>query len=215
MSIWLPPEPGSAAAARRLGGEFAAGPPTLFLDRDGCLIHDRHYLADPAGVDLIDGVAEALHRAAAAGYQLIGLSNQSGIGRGCFSPAQLDAVMGRLHDLLAAAGARLDAMFYCPHAPEAGCDCRKPAPGLLYEAAVHFTWTSAASWVIGDKLADIDLALNNGLGAVLVRTGHGLREEIELLDRRARSEGDTADAGVRVVDDLPAAVELILAGLEP
>ena len=215
MSIWLPPEASSAAAARTQGGAIATGPPTLFLDRDGCLIHDRHYLADPAGVELIDGVAEALRRAAAAGYQLIGLSNQSGIGRGCFSQAQLDAVMGRLHDLLAAAGARLDAMFYCPHAPEAGCDCRKPAPGLLHEAAAHFAWASATSWVIGDKLADIELALNSGLGAVLVRTGHGLREERELVDRRARSEGGSTDADVKVVDDLLAAVDLILTGERP
>ena len=124
--------------------------PALFLDRAGVLIVDRDYLADPGGVEMVPGVPKALVQAAAAGYALIGLSNQSGLGRGRFGPAQLAAVMSRVDAELAGHGAELDAMYYCPHAPADQCRCRKPGPGLLEEAAASFEWPADRSWVIGD-----------------------------------------------------------------
>jgi len=174
--------------------------PTLFLDRDGVVIVEKDYLRDPGQVELFPGVTEALRRARDAGFLLIGVSNQSGLGRGQFTLADLDAVMTRLDALLGAAGVPLDAFFYCPHAPQDGCACRKPAPGLLAEAARHLAWDPARSWVIGDKISDVDLALGVGLRACLVRTGYGSQQERRLGERTA----------VLVADDLPAAVTAIL-----
>jgi histidinol-phosphate phosphatase family protein len=204
MSLWLPP------ARRDDTGSVATGEPrpALFLDRDGCLIEERHYLADPAAVTLLPGVGDALRRARTAGYLLIAVSNQSGLGRGRFTIAELEAVMARCDELLVAAGAGLDAYFYCPHAPADHCPCRKPALGLLAEAARRFAWDPRRSWVIGDKQSDVDLGIRAGIGALLVRTGYGSAEERRLAGRSARD-------AVTVVDDLSAAVAGILAGGAP
>jgi len=181
----------------------AAGPPapTLFLDRDGVLVLEKEYLRDAGQVDLHGGVGEALRTARAAGFRLVGVSNQSGLGRGIFTAADLDAVMRRLAALLAAEAAALDAFFYCPHVPEAGCACRKPATGLLEEARACLPWDPARSWVIGDKVSDVDLALRAGLRACLVRTGYGSQQERRLGER----------GPVLVADDLLAAVTAIVA----
>ena len=187
------------------GPVAAAAGPALFLDRDGVLLVDRHYLAEPEQVELIPGAGEALCRAREAGLRLVGVSNQSGLGRDRITAAQFTAVMERFDALLAGAGCPLDAFFYCPHAPEAGCRCRKPAPGLLEEAAAVVPFTAAGSWLVGDKLSDVDLALAAGLRPILVRTGYGAEQERGLGDR----------AGVLVRDDLPAAVEAILAEVSP
>ena len=197
MSLWLPSGtlPSPPAAAGR----------ALFLDRDGVIIDDAHYLRDPAGVRLLPGVASALGRARAAGWLLIGVSNQSGIGRGLYGEADFAAVQARVDAQLAAAGARLDALYYCPHAPAAGCRCRKPSPGLLEEAATRFGWRADLSWLVGDKIADVELALAARLGAALVRTGKGEGESARL----------PAGARVLVAADLAEAVARILAGERP
>lgn len=170
--------------------------PALFLDRDGVVIRDCHYLSDPDQVELLPGVADLFAAARAAGYLIIGLSNQSGIGRGLIAPEQFAAVTDRLVDLLAAVGARFDDFLYCPHAPDAGCACRKPRPGLLEEAAGRQPVDLARSWMVGDKTSDIALGRDAGLGAVLVRTGYGAASEGEVTDRW----GD--DDRVWIVDDL-------------
>jgi D-glycero-D-manno-heptose 1,7-bisphosphate phosphatase len=174
--------------------------PVLFLDRDGVVIVEKDYLHDVGQVELFPGVVEALRRARDAGFLLVGVSNQSGLGRGRFTLADLDAVMGCLDALLRAGGVPLDAFFYCPHTPEDGCTCRKPAPGLIEEATRHIAWDPARSWVIGDKISDVDMALGAGLHACLVRTGYGSQQERRLGERRP----------VLVADDLPAAVAAIL-----
>jgi len=184
-------------------GTLKSGP-ALFLDRDGVVIVDKDYLSDPEGVELVPGAAAAMARAARAGYLLIGLSNQSGLGRGRFGQAELEAVMARVDRELSRQGVALDAMYYCPHAPEAGCRCRKPGPGLLEEAAASFRWEAARSWVVGDKASDVELGRRHGLGAVLVGTGYGAGEAACV------SAGWPADPLVRQAADLAAAVELIL-----
>lgn len=191
MSRWPPLERAPAAPATPR--------PTLFLDRDGVIIVDRHYLDDPADVQLEAGVAAALRRARNCGYQLVGLSNQSGLGRGLFDTAAFAAVMARFDALLHAEGCALDAFFYCPHAPAARCACRKPAPGLLHEAARELAWEPARSAMVGDKLADVDLARGCGLHPILVRTGQGVAAEAALRER----------VGVTVCDDLAAAVSCL------
>jgi histidinol-phosphate phosphatase family protein len=178
--------------------------PTLFIDRDGVVIVDRDYLADPAGVELLPGVPAALRAAAAAGYALVGISNQSGVGRGRFGLAELESVMERVDRALAEAGAGLDAMYYCPHAPQDGCRCRKPAPGLLEEASAAFRWDAERSWVIGDKASDVELGRRLGLGAVLVATGYGAGEQARVAASRPNDER------VLYAADLAAAVGAIL-----
>lgn len=172
------------------------------MDRDGVIITDAHYARDPEQVQLIPGVAAALRRAREAGWRLIGLSNQSGIGRGIITLREFGSVQARMDAELAAGGAWLDALFYCPHAPEVGCRCRKPATGLLEEAARRFLWDHTASWLVGDKLVDIELALAARLRPVLVKTGQGADEAQKLA----------ADSPVLVMADLPAVVEHILGG---
>lgn len=178
--------------------------PVLFLDRDGVIIVDKDYLSDPDGVELVPGAAAAMAQAAAAGYLLIGLSNQSGLGRGRFGSAELAAVMARVELELSRHGVVLDAMYYCPHAPEDGCRCRKPGPGLLEEAALSFRWEAARSWVIGDKASDVELGRRHGLGAVLVNTGHGAAEAARMPAAWLH------DPFVRQAADLAAAVHLVL-----
>lgn len=183
-------------------------PRALFLDRDGVVIADRDYLADPDQVELLPGAAATIQAARAQGFLVIGVSNQSGIGRGLFTAEDLGRVMRRLDDLLAAAGTCFDGFYYCPHAPGEHCRCRKPAPGLFEEAEESCRWDPARSWVIGDKVSDMAFARRRGLGAVLVRTGYGAEQEPEVL-RRWKN-----DSRVMIEDNLPAAFAA-LSLLEP
>ena len=173
--------------------------PALFLDRDGVVIVDRDYLSDPAQVELIPGVVETMKAASAAGYLLIGVSNQSGLGRELFTIPELTGVMNRLDEMLARNGTGFDGFYYCPHAPGDHCECRKPKTGLLVEAAETCRWDSDASWVVGDKASDVVLARAGDMGAVLVRTGHGAayEQEVRLMGEK--------DSRILIADDLPAA----------
>ena len=193
MNVWRSPaEPVHAEA------------PVLFLDRDGVLVVDKHYLSDPAEVEIIRGVPAALARAREAGFRLVGVSNQSGLGRGMFDEAALAAVMERMDELLAAEGVELDAFYYCPHAPEDDCRCRKPRPGLLEEAGKTFRWDPRASWVIGDKVDDVCLGRGAGMGAIHVATGHGAGHRKRVLDTWG------ADPMVLIATDLPGAIATVL-----
>lgn len=128
--------------------------PALFLDRDGTIIVDVGYPRDPARVELLPGAAEAL-AALAPHAALVIVSNQSGLARGKFTAAEAAAVHARVVEVLAAAGVTLAGSFYCPHGPDDGCRCRKPAPGLLLEAAAALELDLSASIVIGDKPSDV------------------------------------------------------------
>lgn len=194
MAVWKEPE----------GRKSATPVPVLFLDRDGVLVREMDYLKDPDLVELLPGVAGALVRARAAGYLLVGLSNQSGIGRGYFSEEDFTRVMKKMDAMLAADGAPLDGFYYCPHGPQEGCTCRKPAAGLLREVERSTRWDASQSWVIGDKLSDVELALGNEMSAILVLTGHGPLE----VENVRRLYGH--DRRLQVADDLPAAVAAIL-----
>jgi len=147
---------------------------TIILDRDGTVIVDKHYLCDPAGVELLPGAASGLARLAGAGMGLYLASNQSGIGRGYFGEADQAAVHARLEEVLAGHGVRLSGAAHCPHAPEEACACRKPATGLWDALAAEHGLSPAASIMVGDKPADVSLGLNANLAAsVLVLTGKG------------------------------------------
>jgi D-glycero-D-manno-heptose 1,7-bisphosphate phosphatase len=197
MSLWLPEERREAG----VGNEGRDGR-ALFVDRDGVIIADADYPGNPAAVRLLPGSAAALARARSAGYLLIGVSNQSGIGRGYYGEADFAAVQRRVDAELAVAGGGLDALYYCPHAPEENCLCRKPRPGLLDEAATRFSWRVDRTWLVGDKLSDAELARTAGLRAALVLTGKGEARVCDL------PPGDP----VLVVADLAEAVSCLLSG---
>lgn len=187
------------------GNEGAARPTgrAVFFDRDGTLIEEAHYLADPDGVVLFEGAAAALRRLQEHGWRIVVVTNQSGIARGRLSEEQYEAVAGRLEALLALEGVALDASCHCPHHPEftGPCGCRKPAPGMLLAAARALQLDPQRCFMVGDKAADIEAGRAVGASAILVRTGYG----------RAVERSGALDERVPVVDSLVEAVDRILA----
>ncbi len=176
--------------------------PAIFLDRDGTLIRDCHYLAQPDDLELFPWTAAALRLLAEAGYALVMVSNQSGLARGLFDEAQLQAVQARLVENLAEADIVLDGLYHCPHHPDFGgpCDCRKPATGMVDRAVSELELELDGSWVLGDKADDMGLARAAGLRGILVRSGHGVAAELA-------GAGKDAEA---VVDDLLEAARFIV-----
>jgi histidinol-phosphate phosphatase family protein len=195
-SVAIPP----AAVAHRLRGELAArraGPlPTpgaaVLFDRDGTLVHDVPYNGDPALVDPVPGALAALTRLRAIGVPVGVVTNQSGIGRGTLSRDQVDRVNDRVEELLGP----FDTWQLCPHAPADGCDCRKPAPGLVLAAAAALGVPTARCVLIGDIGTDLAAARAAGARAVLVPTPVTRPEEVR--------------SAPAVAADLPSAVELAL-----
>jgi D-glycero-D-manno-heptose 1,7-bisphosphate phosphatase len=185
----------------------------VFLDRDGTLVDELGFLAHPGDLRLLPGAAEGVRLLNRAGWRAVVVTNQSGIARGLFGEGELAAVHARLREELARAGATLDGIHHCPHHPTEGapplrraCDCRKPAPGLLLEAARELGLELGASWTVGDSLRDLEAGERAGLaGGILVLTGKGPEE----LARHAHPES------VRTAPDLPAAVRAILAATPP
>ncbi len=139
----------------------------VFLDRDGTVIVDVGYLSDPDGVTFEPGAVDALRRFHLAGFGLIFVSNQSGIGRGLMTQAQSDAVHRRTLDLLAAEGIPVTGSYLCPHAPWDQCECRKHSLMLINRAAAEHAIDFSESWMIGDKKTDVDLGRAVGCRTVL------------------------------------------------
>lgn len=157
----------------RLAMQEGPSPRAALLDRDGTVIIDRHYLADPAGVDFVPGAIDGLRLLSAGGVILAIVTNQSGVGRGRITPQQLDAVHARIRTDLAANGIVLAGIYACPHHPDDGCDCRKPAPGLIRQATEELALSPGHIVVIGDRPADVDVAARTGTRSILVLTGEG------------------------------------------
>ncbi|HEX6909881.1 MAG TPA: HAD family hydrolase [Longimicrobium sp.] len=144
--------------------------PAVFLDRDGTIIADRHYLADPAGVELLPGAGPAIARLNGAGMCVVLATNQSGIGRGYFTQADYEAVHARLVEALAAHGARLDAAYHAPShedTDDPGAD-RKPGAGMFLRAARELGLDLARSWWVGDRVRDVQPAGRFGARGVLI-----------------------------------------------
>jgi D-glycero-D-manno-heptose 1,7-bisphosphate phosphatase len=141
----------------------------LFCDRDGTLIRDAHYARLPADVELLPAVAEGLSAARRRGFRIVVVSNQSGVGRGLISRDQFEAVHRRFVELLGAAGVDLDGAYYCLHAPDDGCSCRKPEPGLVLQAARELSLDVGRSYLVGDKPSD--LASGRAAGCRVVQFG--------------------------------------------
>lgn len=167
----------------------------VFLDRDGTVMEDRGYLSDPEGVRLLPGVSDALRRLRDAGFLLVIVTNQSGVARGLFDRACVDRVNARLRRQLQVEGVEIDGVYVCPHGPDADCACRKPAPGLLMEAARDLDIDLARSYMVGDKDSDAEAGREAGCRSILLATS-----------------GDDTGAGIaeaRVRDLLEAAVRIL------
>ena len=164
--------------------------PAVFLDRDGVLIEDAHYVGTPARTRLLPGAAEAVAALNRAGWAVVVVTNQAGVARGYFPAAAVEAVHAFLAEQLAGYGARIDGFYFCPHHPEgdvaeyrARCECRKPAPGMLRAAAADLGLDPARSWMVGDRETDLEAGAAAGCRTVLVRTGYGAGVDATALDR--------------------------------
>jgi D-glycero-D-manno-heptose 1,7-bisphosphate phosphatase len=174
--------------------------PAVFVDRDGTIMTERAYLADPAGVELVPGALEALADLRAAGFALVTVTNQSGIARGLYSELDYHAVAGRLTTVLGEGGVVVDRTEYCAHHPEVTgpCNCRKPGTGMYLHAAAELGLAPERSFFIGDKATDVLPAVELGGQGILVRTGYGRDQEAGV------------PTGTWIADDLRGAADLIL-----
>ncbi len=149
----------------------AASDKVAILDRDGTIVIDRGYLHDPAGLEFEAGAAEGLKWLHDHGYRLIVITNQSGVGRGYFPAERVCAMNARLQRMVEDIGARLAGIYYCPHAPDHGCACRKPALGLLHQAAAELNFDPAAAVIIGDKASDMEFGRRAGAKTIMIGAG--------------------------------------------
>lgn len=176
----------------------------VFLDRDGTINVEKEYLYRIEDFEFVPGAEDAVRRLNDAGFMVVVVTNQSGVARGYYTEEDVETLHRYVAARLDAYGARVDAWFYCPHHPDGRgsyalpCDCRKPLPGMLREAAKRYDIDFAGSYMIGDKLADVEAGLAAGCTPILVKSGYGAQEEARL------------PGGCRVCDDLLAAVESIV-----
>jgi histidinol-phosphate phosphatase family protein len=145
----------------------------VILDRDGTIVVDAGYLDDPQQLRYLPGAVQGLRRLHRAGHPLVVISNQSGVGRGLFTLERLEAINQRFRAMLAEDGAPLAGLYFCPHSPEAGCDCRKPNTRLIRQAAEALGFELRDAIVIGDKSSDIELGKRVGATTILVASGSG------------------------------------------
>jgi D-glycero-D-manno-heptose 1,7-bisphosphate phosphatase len=170
----------------------------VLCDRDGTINVEKHYLSDPDQLQLLPFAASGLRQMAMMGLGLVVVTNQSAIGRGMFGSDRLNVIHDRLRELLRVEGVELDGIYHCPHIPEDSCACRKPAPGMIEQAALDLGFEPEGSFFIGDKTCDIDAGHAAKTTTLLVRTGYGLEHE---ADEACRPDF--------VVDDLAAAANVI------
>ena len=177
----------------------ASGKPrAVLLDRDGTIAVEKHYVSDPNELELIPGAGDAIRRLGEHGLLVAVVTNQSAIGRGYFDAMRLEQIHARLLELLAAEGAVVHGVYVCPHAPNEGCDCRKPNTGLLRKAASELSFDLSNAFMVGDKAADIEAGRRSGATTILVKTGYG---EATILQDNVRPDF--------VVSDISKAASLI------
>lgn len=173
----------------------------VILDRDGVINFDSdQFIKNPDEWKPIPGSLEAIARLNQAGFRVVVASNQSGVGRGLFDMATLNAIHDKMHKLLAQYGGRIDALFFCPHTADDKCACRKPKPGMLAEIAQRYSQTLAGVAAVGDSLRDLQAAEKAGAQPILVRTGKG---------EKTREAGGIPP-NTLVFSDLAEAVECII-----
>jgi D-glycero-D-manno-heptose 1,7-bisphosphate phosphatase len=184
--------------------------PAVFLDRDGTLIEAIHYLADPALVRLLPGVAEALKLLCDAGFACVVVTNQSGVGRGIITLEQLTLIHQEMTRRLAEAGAALDGVYWCTHLPKLDDKTviehvdRKPGPGMLLRAAGDLNLNLAESWIVGDQLGDMLAGRNAACkGGILVRCGYDLTAALDALGHDWPAADDLLAAANMIINRSP------------
>ncbi|HOW72047.1 MAG TPA: HAD family hydrolase [Phycisphaerae bacterium] len=199
------------------------GKPAVFWDRDDTLIADPGYLNHPDQVRLIPGAAEALRRTTAAGFENVVITNQSGVARGLIDEPTLKSIHERVHTLLAEAGARLDAIYYCPFLPgdeavvpeyRQDSDLRKPKPGMLLKASLERKIELVASWMIGDSLRDTQAGRSAGCRTILLRNGKAAASE-QPKDTSVDFTANTLSEAVDIVLKHTRKAEKTAASVEP
>lgn len=170
------------------------------LDRDGTINEEVGHLDDPDDLRLIPGSADAIRRLQALGLGIVVVTNQANVGRGLLEPADLERIHARLREMLAAEDAEVDAILHCPHAPEDGCRCRKPAPGMALDAAERFGFDPRDAFVVGDHAGDVGMGRAIGATTFLVLTGHGTEEQV-----KAGGDADHVAVDLAAVADIIAA----------
>jgi D-glycero-D-manno-heptose 1,7-bisphosphate phosphatase len=185
--------------------------PAVFFDRDGTLSREIGYVNHLSRFEPFPFAVDAVRAVNAANRLAVVVTNQAGVARGYFPESLIEKVNRVLLDRATSSGARIDAIYYCPHHPSAGsppyrkeCDCRKPKPGMLHRAAKELDIDLSKSWVVGDRKGDLELAWNVGARACLVKTGYGLGE-IEYWMAGWKRQPDliaenALDAALRIVE---------------
>jgi len=151
--------------------------PAIFIDRDGTLIEEVNFLSRVEDLRLFDFTADSITRLKLAGFLVIVITNQSGIGRGIFEEADMHAIHDEIQERLPH---EIDGFYYCPHLPNEDCTCRKPGLGMIEAACSDFDIDLSSSWMIGDKKIDVEAGFNAGIGTAMVMTGYGSRQVAQL-----------------------------------
>jgi D-glycero-D-manno-heptose 1,7-bisphosphate phosphatase len=172
----------------------------VILDRDGVINQDSDaYIKSPDEWKPIAGSLEAIAKLTQSGFHVVVATNQAGVGRGLFDMATLNAIHDKMHRAVGQAGGRIDAVFYCPHAQEANCNCRKPKPGLLEEIGHRFNTSLKGLPCIGDALRDLEATAAVGGRPILVLTGKGKKTRLETLPADTLVYADLAEAAKSLV----------------
>ncbi len=152
----------------------------IFLDRDGTLIEEVNFLSTVEETKLYSFTIEALKLLRDAGFLFFVTTNQSGVARGYFDADAVNAIHAKIQNELEAEGLQIESFHFCPHFPDEGCKCRKPNTGMIEQAQANFEIDLSESWMIGDKILDIEMGFNAGTRTALVRTGYGKKHKDEL-----------------------------------
>lgn len=161
--------------------------PAVFLDRDGTINVEKNYVHRFEDFEFIEGSIEAIRMLRDSGFKVVVVTNQSGIGRGYYTSNDVQLLHDRIQRELRKEGTMIDAFFFCPHHPDApiaeyrlDCECRKPKPGMVFQAEKKLDLDLKRSYIVGDSAADMEMGKQTGLYSILVRTGHGA-ESLETL----------------------------------
>lgn len=171
----------------------------IFLDRDGTLIEEVNFLSTVEETRLFSFTVEALRTLSDAGYDFVVVTNQSGVARGLFDKDAVNAIHEKIQADLRPHGLAIASFHFCPHMPDAGCECRKPGTGMIKQALEINEYELSESWVIGDKQLDVDLGHNAGARSVLVRTGYGASHEGLLVKDADIVADNLLDAARKIV----------------
>lgn len=175
--------------------------PAVFLDRDGTINVEKEYLYRIEDFEFVPGAPEAIKQLKDAGYLVFVVTNQSGVARGYYGLEDVERLHAHLSSCLASIGAGVDAFYVCPHHPTSGedpfkqdCSCRKPRPGMLLDAAQEFGVDLSRSWMVGDKVSDVEAGILAGVTPLFVQTGHGQGEQIHLREHEVNCYASLVEA---------------------